>query len=210
MVVFVVQQFLNAGADFIYVSTMGSYFIEARNFDMATAGLLVSLPLWGGALGGVLGGLVNDGLIWATSNRRWARSIAGFTGKLLACVFMFVAISQVSGVAVAWCLFVVKMFGDWTQPTVWGACTDMGGKYSATTFGIINTAGNVGQLVTPLVVGVLLDLYSTQEVVDGVETMVTNYTPMFILVAAMYLMTACCWFFIDCTHTLESDEQQSA
>ena len=206
MLVFIVQQFMNAGADFIYVATMGSYFLSARNIDIAAAGLLVSLPLWGGALGGIVGGLVNDGLIWLTSNRRWSRRIAGFSGKFLASILMFVAIQQTSSVAVAVCLFVVKFFSDWTQPTVWGTCTDMGGKYSATTFSIINTAGNLGQLTTPLVSGLLLDYFATTQLVDGVERTLTNYTPMFVLIAAMYLVSACCWFFIDCTESLDTCE----
>jgi ACS family glucarate transporter-like MFS transporter len=207
MLVFVCQQFMNAGADFIYVSTMGSYFISARSFDVTTAGLLVSLPLWGGAVGGVCGGFVNDGLIYVTSNRRWSRRVAGFAGKFLACVFMFVAINQAGGVAVAVCLFVVKFFSDWTQPTVWGTCTDMGGRYSATTFSIINTAGNIGALVTPLVSGWLLDYYSTTQIIDGVPKTVTNFNPMFVLVAAMYLISACCWFFIDCTQALDRQQR---
>jgi len=202
MLVFLFQQFMNAGADFVYVSTMGSYFI-ARDFDVATAGLLVSLPLWGGAVGGIVGGFVNDGLIYATGSRRWSRRVAGFTGKLLASILMFVAIRQTSGVAVAVGLFVVKFFSDWTQPTVWGACTDMGGRYSATTFSIINTAGNVGALVTPLVSGLLLDYFRSTQIVDGAVRTLTDYTPMFVLVAAMYLASACCWFFIDCTQSLD-------
>ncbi len=207
MFVFVFQQFMNAGADFIYVATMGSYFLGTHDIDVTKAGLLVSLPLWGGAVGGIVGGLVNDGLIYLTSNRRWSRRIAGFSGKFLACILMFVAIHQTSGVGVAVCLAIVKFFSDWTQPTVWGTCTDMGGKYSATTFSIINTAGNIGQLTTPLVSGLLLDYFATTQIVDGVEKIVTNYTPMFVLIAAMYLVSACCWFFIDCTESLDPAEQ---
>ena len=33
-------------------------------------------------------------------------------------------------------IFTLFNLSDWTQPTVWGACTDMGGRYSATTFSI--------------------------------------------------------------------------
>ncbi|HUG71237.1 MAG TPA: MFS transporter [Pirellulaceae bacterium] len=207
MLIFIFQQFINAGADSIYVYAMGSYFMTARNFDVGTAGLLVSLPLWGGAVGGVVGGFVNDGLIQLTGSRRWSRTSVGFAGKLVACLMMFVAIQQVSGIAAAVCLFVVKFFSDWTQPTVWGTCTDMGGRYSATVFSIVNTSGSVGMIATPLLLGVILDLYTTTEIIDGKEQLITDYTPMFAIVAAMYLVSACCWLFINCTRSLERDER---
>lgn len=207
MLVFIVQQFMNAGADGIYVYLMGSYFMTARNFDVATAGLLVSLPLWGGAVGGVAGGFINDGLIHLTGSRRWSRTTVGFVGKVAACLMMFVAIQQVSGVAAAFCLFVVKFFSDWTQPTVWGTCTDMGGRYSATVFSIINTAGSVGGICTPPVLGIILDMNTAEQIVNGELQKITNYTPMFIAVAAMYMVSACCWLFINCTRSLERDER---
>ena len=207
LLVFILQQMMNAGADGIYAFLMGSYFREARGIEDAfVLGLLISLPLWGGALGGVAGGFVNDGLIQMTGNRRWSRAAAGFSGKFVACLMMFVAISQTSGVAAAWCLFVVKFFTDWTQPTVWGTCTDMGGRYSATVFSIINTSGSIGGIITSLSFGVILDLYITTETVDGMATTVTNYTPVFNIVAGMYLVSALCWFFINCTNSLDQDD----
>ena len=203
LLVFVFQQFLNAGADYIYVAVMGSYFLTARRFDEAVAGLLVSLPLWGGALGGAAGGILNDGLIRLTGNRRWSRSAVGFLGKALASGCMLIAIQQQSGVAAALWLFVVKFFSDWTQPTVWGTCTDLGGRFSATVFSIVNTAGSVGMIVTPLFGGLLLDRYSERQLIDGVEQVVTNYNPLFAVVAGMYLASAACWLLIDCTRTLD-------
>jgi hypothetical protein len=102
-------------------------------------------------------------------------------------------------------LFLVKFFSDWTQPTVWGTCTDMGGRYSATVFSVINTAGGIGGLVTPIVGALVLDHYRTIEVVDGVEMMVTNFGPLFTLVAAMYMISATSWFFINCEDSLERE-----
>lgn len=205
MLVFMVQQFMNAGADYIYVAVMGSYFLNARGIEATKAGLLVSLPLWGGAIGGVVGGILNDRLIQRTGSRRWSRTSVGFSGKFLACLGMFVAIQQETAMAAAIWLFIVKFFTDWTQPTVWGTCTDMGGRYSATAFSIINTSGAVGGIVTPLVGGIVLDYFTHKEVVDGVEKLITDYNPLFALVAGMYLISASCWFFIDCTHSLEHD-----
>ncbi len=206
LLVFMFQQVMNAGPDYIYAAEMGSYFINVRGVDGAMAGLLVSLPLWGGALGGVSGGVVNDYLITRTKNRRWSRSAVGFSGKFLACLLMLIALQQSNGLAAAVCLFAVKFFSDWSQPTVWGTCTDMGGRYSATTFSIINTCGGLGGVVTPLIGGYLLDRNTHKEVIGGVEKLTTDYTPLFMLVAGMYLVSAACWFFIDCTHSLERDD----
>jgi len=34
---------------------------------------------------------------------------------------------------------------------------------------------------------------------------VTNYTPLFVVISAMYLVSAVCWWFIDSTTNLEAD-----
>lgn len=153
MKVFIFEHMLNAGADTIYVSTISSYFLEAHHIDITEAGLLVSLPLFGGALGGVFGGILKDTLIHFTGSRRRSRSIVGCTGKLMAAALMFYALAQGSPLGVAWGLFAIKFFSDWTQSTVWGTCTDIGG------------------LLTLLVIGVLLDFYSETRMVDGQEVM---------------------------------------
>src|SRR5690606_5184837 len=74
---FVVQQFLDAGSDVVFVSLIGTYFLRARGLDIAQTGWLASLPLWGGALGGIAGGWLNDRLIAGTGSRRWSRSGVG-------------------------------------------------------------------------------------------------------------------------------------
>jgi len=204
---FVIQQITSAGADIVFSLFMGGYFLFAKKIDIAEAGLLVSLPLFGGAIGGMLGGYCNDWLISLTGNRRLARTIVGFTGKSLACVLMFVAISQDSARAAGIALFVVKFFSDWSQPTVWGTCTDLGGRYSATVFSIINTSGTIGGVICPPLFGWILDLNSERETVDGVTTILSaDYTPMFTVVAIMYIISACCWLFIDCTDSLDRGE----
>ncbi len=204
MRVFIFQQFINAGADYVYVAIMGSYF-QSRGYDAKVMGLLVSMPLLGGACGGVVGGFINDFLIRRTGSRRWSRTAVGFVGKALAAGCLLIAINQESGIAAAAWLFVVKFFGDWTQPTVWGTSTDMGGRYSATVFSIINTAGSFGMVITPFVGGFVLDHFATIEVINGVKTTITNYNPLFLLVVGMYLVSSFCWLFINSESSLESE-----
>ena len=195
---------MNAGADYVYSALMASYFIEARGVsDKIVLGLLASLPLWGGALGGVAGGFINDGLISLTGKRRLSRSLVGFSGKVIACVCLYMSITHADPMKGAWLLFATKFFSDWTQPTVWGTSTDMGGRYSATVFSIINSSGSAGGVVTPLVGGFLLDRCATQEVVVGQMTKIINYEPVFLMVGIMYMISGVCWLFIDCTNSLD-------
>ena len=207
MYFFVLQQITSAGADGIYGSFMGDYFLNAKGIEMVKAGLLVSLPLWGGAIGGMVGGYCNDWMIQRTGSRRWGRSTVGFLGKFLACILMLVTIQQESAVAAGLSLFVVKFFTDWSQPTVWGTCTDLGGRYSATVFGIINTTGSIGGILSPVMFGMILDYNTSEQVIDGVTQSVTNYNPLFLAVAGMYLISALTWLFIDCTKSLEHDAE---
>ena len=67
---------IRAGSDVAFVSLIGTYFLRGRGFNIAQTGLLASLPLWGGALGGIAGGWLNDRAIAWTGSRRWSRPVS--------------------------------------------------------------------------------------------------------------------------------------
>lgn len=207
--VLVAQQFMNSGADVVYTLVLGSFFLSLGVQDMKDLGWIVSLPLIGGAVGGITGGFLNDRLIRRLGSRR-GRSVVGTSGKSLAAVALYVAISQSSPERVAVGLFFVKFFTDWAQPTVWGTCTDIGGRFSATVFSVVNTAGNVGALVMPFVFGPLLDYFTTTIIRDGQEQLATNFTPMFILVGVLYVAAGVCWMLVDCTDRIGVDDNKKS
>jgi len=200
---FTVQQFMDAGSDVAFVYLIGKYFLDRHGLDIKNVGWLASLPLWGGALGGIAGGWLNDRLIRQTGNRRWSRSGIGFVGKIIGCAMLFVVSGQGEPVAAGIALMAAKFFSDWSQPTVWGTCTDLGGRCSATVFSIINTAGTIGGVVMPILFGMLLDWNTTKRIIEGKESALTNWGPLFVLLAAMYLASGICWLLIDCTKSLE-------
>jgi len=200
---FTVQQFCDAGSDIAFVSLIGSFFLQAHNLQLSGSGWRTSLPLIGGALGGLMGGWLNEFFIHATGNRRWSRSGVGFVGKVIGCVMLLLVVRQDSATAAGFMLMFAKFFGDWSQPTVWGTCTDMGGRYSATVFSIINTSGTIGGIVMPLVFGKLLDLFTREVMVADQLTKATSWDPLFYLLAGMYLASGLCWLMVDCTKSLE-------
>ena len=202
---FVCQQFFDAGSDVAFVALIGKYFLQSRGMNLGSTGLLASLPLIGGALGGYVGGLLNERWIAATGNRRWSRSGVGFTGKVIGCLMLLLVTRQESAAAAGAMLLLAKFFGDWSQPTVWGTCTDLGGRFSATVFSIINTSGTIGGVVMPLIFGRLLDVFTRETAMGPGETLVkvTNWEPLFLLLAGMYLASGLCWLMVDCTKSLE-------
>jgi len=205
--IMVFAQVSNAGADIIYTSVLGSYFLS-KGISIGEMGIYASFPLFGGAVGGFVGGYLNDYFIRLTGSRKKARRIMGASGKTIATICLFFAISQSSVLGIAIGLFIVKFFSDWSQPTVWGTCTDIGGRHSGTVFSIVNMSGNIGAVLVPiLLLGPLLDGFATVKIVDGVSKMDTNYFPMFVVVAVMYLITAVCWLTVDASRPIDPGQK---
>jgi MFS transporter, ACS family, glucarate transporter len=199
---FTLQQFLDAGSDVVFVFLIGKFFLQAHDFDIGKTGWLASLPLWGGALGGIAGGWLNDVGIQRTGNRRWTRSIVGCTGKVIGCGMVALVTIQSDGVTAAWLLMAAKFFSDWSQPTTWGTCTDLGGRFTATVFSIINTAGTIGGILMPVVFGVVLDFFTVTSLHDGIVRSITDWNPLFALLSLMYVASGIAWLFVDCTDRL--------
>lgn len=199
------QQYCNAGADVVYSMVLGSLFLS-KGITVAEMGIYASMPLFGGALGGFTGGMLNDVAIRVTGNRRWGRSIIGIAGKGVAAVILYFAIEQSSVAGLAWGLFFVKFFADWSMPTMMGTCTDIAGRYPATAFSMVNFTGNIGALMTPFIFGPVSDHFSTFEIIDGVQRRITDYAPMFRIVMGLYLASSFTWLFINCTKPLNADK----
>ena len=160
MWIFWFQQFTSAYADNLYQLWIPTYLIIQKGVDLSSAGWLAALPLLGGGFGGLTGGSLQSYLIVRTGNRRWCRSLIGFSGKLLATVFMFYSLSFDDAATIMGILFLVKFFGDWSQPTVWGTVTDIAGRNSASVFGSVNTVGSIAGFVAGPTMGGLVLWFS--------------------------------------------------
>lgn len=202
------QQFLVAGSDVIFALILGSYFASLGVDDKRMLGVLISLPLWGGAVGGIVGGYINDWVIRRVSNRRLGRSVVAFLGLAIGGMLLLLAVSSADPVRVGLGLMLARFFSDWAQPTVWGTCTDLGGKYSATVFGFGNMLGNFGAFLTPFVIGPLLDHNSKMTLVNGVMERQTNFVPAFVMCGGMMLVAAFCWLLIDSSRPIVPPETE--
>jgi sugar phosphate permease len=186
-----VYAFASTFQDQLYVFWIPLFLTEGRGLDTAQMGLFTPLPLLGGAIGGILGGVLNDVLIRKTGNRRWARSGVAFTGKFIAAWLVLLAVQVGSGQLAMLVLLTARVFGDWSLATQWGAITDMGGRAAATLFGLVNMIGAVGGFVAGPCLGFLKQQY--------------GWEGLFLGVAAMCMVAALTWLFIDCTRRVVAD-----
>ena len=175
MKVFFVQQFTSAYADNVYVYWIPLFLLTAKGVDTKGAGWMAAVPLIGGAVGGMIGGTLQDLLIARTGNRRWCRSMFGFVGKGLATLFMFVSLGFDSAVVIVCVFGIVKFFSDWSQPTVWGTITDVAGRNAGSVFGAVNTVGSVAGTLAGPTMGLIIMAFSPQLLVTD-ETLAVAST----------------------------------
>jgi MFS family permease len=191
LVMLLVYAFASTFQDQLYVFWIPSFLTEARGLGAVERGLFSPLPLFGGAIGGVIGGILNDRLIRAWGNRRWARSAVGGVGKLIAAFLVYLSFQVPDGRVAMVVLFAARFFGDWSLPTQWGTITDVGGRFSATLFGVVNTVGAIGGFAAGPCLGYLKQYYGWEGLFYGV--------------IAMCLVASFTWLFIDCTKRLARD-----
>ncbi len=186
--VFMGAAFCSTFADNLFVFYMPQFLIEAKGFDYAQMGLFAGLPIWGGALGGMCGGVLNDVLIRTTGNRRLARSLVAAGGKVLAAGLIAASLLAEDGRLVMLILFFCKFFSDWSQPTWWGTVTDIGGPATGRVFGMGNMVGSIGATIAGPVMGYVLGNF--------------GWAALFLFVGSVYLLTAFFWSFVNCTRRL--------
>src|SRR5262249_21389808 len=137
------------------------FLAQVHQLEFKQMGLYSALPLFGGAIGGLMGGILNDYFIRLTGNRRWSRVGVAFVGKGLAAVLMFGALVFYDR-PYLFCvsLFFVKLFGDWSLTTSLGVMTDIGGRATASVFAFINSVAGIGFVAAPILFGYVADHYT--------------------------------------------------
>lgn len=182
--------FFSTFADMLYVFWIPQFLETAKSMDKAEMGLFAPLPLLGGAVGGLLAGVLNDVFIRTTGNRRWSRTGVAFTGKTLAAIAIAVSVQVPDGRDVMFILLACKFFGDWSLPTQWGTITDISGRAAGTVFAVVNTVGGVAAFLGSPVMAFVKEHF--------------GWEGLFYFIAAIYFIAASCWLFIDCTKRLDA------
>jgi MFS family permease len=182
---------------YFYVTWLNSFLDERyKGISEINRAMLAGVPLFCGAFGNMVAGLVMTRLNrWAGSVLR-ARRILGFLGMACAAA-CFLAPARVidhPGLVML-AMGAASFFGDLTMPCSWGACMDVGGKFAGTYSGSMNMMGNLGGAVSPVAVAWMVKHF--------------NYQLAFDVSAGVYFLAALCWLFIDPVTPLDRDASAS-
>ena len=193
--------FLSTFADQLFVSWIPLYLLMEKQVDVKEAGWMTSIPLIGGALGGVFSGYAQSWILLRTGRARLARSTLGFCGKFTAMFVIYISLLQDNPLLIVLLLGLTKFFADWGLPASWGAVTDIGGRSPASVFGSINTVGSIGGALAGPVIGWVILSFSSGDTPDG-----AGWTALFVLVGVVYVTCASLWLLIDCTNSIEPED----
>jgi sugar phosphate permease len=168
---------------YFYITWLPSYLLRARGFDLQAAGWLSSAPLLGIAAGALLGGWISDPLVRRFGLRRGLRA-PGLVGLPLAALAMLAAIATPDGrVATFWFAGAAGSAALGIAPA-WSVCLAIGGRHAGVVSGAMNTFGNLGGALMPIVMGAVLDRSG-------------SWDQSLYSVAALYGVAALCWLGID-------------
>jgi MFS transporter, ACS family, glucarate transporter len=170
-----------------YINWLPTYLRESRGTSVRMGALLAGLPLLLGGAGCLVSAAVIPRLsrrLGSVASARRVVAIVGFVGAS-ACIFLFTGVQDPRRAMLV--LGFAGFFNDFVMPAAWAGTMDIGGRYAGTVSGAMNMMGSIAGASSVLVVGYLL-------------AWTGNWTLTFYISAAIYLIGAFCWLFLD-SHT---------
>jgi len=141
---------------YFFTAWLPTYLVSYRHYSLAKMGLVAALPLLAGMVGDTVGGLLTDRILVRTNNLKLARKVVAIPALTLAAVFLIPA-GLTNNPTTAVCLLAASLFCmECFIGPAWALPMDVGGEHCGTVAGLMNTAGNLGGSLSPVIFGVLV------------------------------------------------------
>ena len=162
-----------------YVTWLPAYLRDVRGYSGFLLGMLAGLPLTLSVLADLFGGIVTDRM-----TRRYGLRIgrAAVGGVSLAAAGIFLLAGTLTPGALS-CAILIGLAGaasNFLLGAAWSTCIDLGGAHSGVLSAAMNTSGQIGGILCPIVFGYLVQHRA-------------NWTLPLCVMAALYLAGALCW-----------------
>jgi MFS family permease len=182
--------FTQAYGFYFYITWLPKYLTDVRGFSSKSDlfGLLAGLPLVFSAVADVVGGLTTD-RVTRRYGLRAGRCGVGAASLLVAGISMIAGASTSHALAAALLIGLAGAAGNFLLGSCWGVCVDIAGGRAGVISACMNSAGQIGGAICPVVIGWFVDPTVRSGPPDW-------YTPL-VFNGALYLCGAACWWFVD-------------
>ena len=178
---------------YFYVTWLPTYLREARHVDVTYSAVLSILPLFCGGLGNPVGAIVSNAIIQRTGNITATRRAMAYIGFSGASAFLALSTRMNDPLSAMLSIGAASFCNDLVMPGSWAAVMRVGGKHAGTLSGCMNMWGNIGGALGPLAIGYILRWTNS------------DWNLTFYVSAAVYLLGAVCWAFLDPVTPLEPE-----
>ena len=177
-----VGQYCITTLTYFFLTWFPVYLVKERGMSILNAGFVAALPAICGFAGGVLGGLISDGLLRRGKSLTFARKTPIVVGMLLST--SMILCNYVDSAAVVVAIMSLAFFGKGLGALGWAVVSDTSPKeISGLSGALFNTFGNTAGITTPIVIGYLI---------KGTG----SFNAALVFVAANALVAVCCYLFV--------------
>jgi len=182
---------------YFFVTWFPTYLLTARGFDMKQSAWLAGTPLLLGGFGSLAAGVLSPILARALGGLGPARRALGVSGLVGGAALLVGSTLLANPYLAVAAIAMVSFCNDLTVPGAWAACMDVGGRHVATLGGTMNMVGNLGGVLGPLVIGMLVERPG-------------GWMLSFYAAAGVYLAGAFLWLLLDPVTPLEEQARRAA
>lgn len=175
--------FPNSFVFYFCITWLPTYLRERHHFADRSLDVFTGLPLIFGMVGVIVGGYVMDRLT-ARYGERVGRCGLGAAAYSVAALCLFLAPFSGDPITAAVLISVAMAGNTFTLSAAWNTCIDIGGNNAGVVSATMNTAGQVGSLLCPLIVAYTLKWFN-------------NWDISLFIMSALFFIGALCWGVID-------------
>lgn len=165
------------------ITWLPTYLHERHGFDATKLGFLSGLPLLLSVVSDLLGGVITD-RVAARYGLRVGRCVVGATAYLIAAVALLIAAASTAPILAAVLISIATAACMFTTAAAWGTCIEIGRDHAGVVSATMNTAGQIGSLLCPLIVAYSVEWFA-------------NWNLPLYLMGFLFLLGGVCWLLID-------------
>ncbi len=176
--------FTQAYGFYFNLTWLPTYLKKAHGFEASQLGLLAGLPLILSAAADLTGGVTSDALVRRLGPRAGRCWVGGISLVVAGAALIAGALVD-DPLLSAWLIALAGAADSFLLGAAWGTCLDISGPHAGTVTATMNSAGQIGAVLSPIVLSRFLGP-SHQD-----------WTTPIVLAGVLYLAGATCWTVID-------------